>query len=331
MSEFPPQFYTQWAGYRERVEGALSERLKPSASATSAVLYEAMGYACLDGGKRFRAMLVYACGELAGAALAALDTPASAVEMVHAYSLVHDDLPSMDDDRMRRGKATCHIAYDEATAVLAGDALQSRAFEILASYGWNPIAAENRCRMVEELAAAIGMQGMAAGQCLDMQASGHSIDVRRVSKESVSAERIDAEPISAGRVSKKQVALAQLQQIHQLKTGELIRASAVLGCLAGEFDENQLACVSQYAADLGHAFQIADDILDAVADSQTLGKISGADKRQDKATYVALLGLDQARLCARRLSDKAIDTIGGLGDNSAFLQTLAKFVISRSY
>ena len=294
-------FEQRWKHYIRCTERALDLRLKPS-DIEPARLHQAMRYVSLGGGKRFRAMLVYACGEIVKADQAQLDTPASAVEMVHAYSLTHDDLPAMDDDELRRGQPTCHLKFDEATAILAGDALQSRAMELLASPDWNSVSEEQRSRMSAQLSNAIGSEGMAGGQMLDMQAT------------------------------QTQVNFDQLVNIHQLKTGALIRASAKLGVLAANnVDEELLQIVDQYASALGLAFQIADDILDHTGDSETLGKPSGSDHQMNKSTYVSILGLDAARNEAEKLSQLAIETIRGLGDNRAFLEQLAHFVVTRSY
>ncbi len=224
-------FESAWERYRERTERALAARLRAPTEPPER-LHEAIRYACLDGGKRFRAMLVYACGEVAGATPPQLDAPAAAVEMMHAYSLVHDDLPAMDDDDVRRGRRSCHIAYDEATAILVGDALQTRAFEVLASDPALTVPAGRRLEMIATLARATGADGMAGGQALDMQAD-------------------DA------------LTLAQLRRIHRLKTGALIRAAARLGGLAAaQVDEELLARLDSYAASIGLAFQIVDDVLD---------------------------------------------------------------------
>ena len=253
-------------------------------------------------------MLVYACGELAGATPAQLDAPAAAVEMIHAYSLVHDDLPAMDDDDLRRGRPTCHIAYDEATAILAGDALQTLAFEILCTDPALAVSAECRLRMIETLARATGPGGMAGGQALDMAAAG-------------SAEVVQD--------------CAQLRRIHELKTGALIRAAARLGGLAAQANdranEEWLARLDQYAASVGLAFQIVDDILDVAAAGETLGKRGGADRRMQKATYVSVLGVEKARAEAQKLSWNAIETAASLGDNTKFLEQLAQFVVNRSF
>ena len=296
--------------YRQRAQQALQARLinplnRPAQA--SARLHQAMEYACLGGGKRLRAMLVYACGEIAGANPAQLDIPACAVEMAHAYSLVHDDLPLMDDADLRRGRAACHIAFDQATAVLVGDALQSRAFEILASghehdkqkHDLSPL---QRLHMVQELARAIGAVGMAGGQALDMEATGNAI------------------------------AYQDLVQIHRLKTGALIKAAAIMGGLtARRIDPALLEKLAQYASAIGLAFQIADDILDHTADSATLGKSSNSDHKLSKATYVSLLGVDAARAQAHKTAAQAIESIQGLGDNGRFLEQLAQFAVTRSH
>ena len=299
------EFESTWREYSQRSEIALRARLaaqSDSADNSPSRLHQAMEYACLGGGKRFRAVLVYASGKIAGATLENLDSPACAVEMVHAYSLVHDDLPAMDDDDLRRGQATCHIAYDEATAVLVGDALQSRAFEILSSGQSMNVAPVQRMRMVEELARAIGSLGMAGGQSLDMEATGKVIE------------------------------FVELEKIHQRKTGALIRASATIGALAvEEVDENLLDCLDIYASAIGLAFQITDDILDETSSSDKLGKSSGADHRMNKSTYVSLLGLDAAKSHVDKLSRQAIESIQGLGDNRWFLEQLSQFVVTRSF
>jgi farnesyl diphosphate synthase len=294
-------FELAWQGYRERTDQALLSRLVAIDSPPSK-LHEAMRYSTIGAGKRFRAMLVYACGELAGASLEDLDTPAAAVEMVHAYSLVHDDLPAMDDDDLRRGRPTCHKKFDEHTAILVGDALQSRAFELLASSEWNPVGAESRNRMVVALAKAIGSQGMAGGQSIDMQSTGHLIERN------------------------------ELESMHKLKTGALIEGSAILGALTvNNLNVEVVTRLATFARTIGLAFQIADDVLDFTSTSENLGKTAGADDRMKKSTYISILGLEQAREEADRLSKQAIESISGLGDNTAFLKQLANFVVSRKY
>ncbi|NKB61439.1 MAG: geranyl transferase [Gammaproteobacteria bacterium] len=261
-----------------------------------------MKYVCLDGGKRFRAFLVYACGELAGAEMAQLDAPASAVEMMHAYSLTHDDLPCMDDDDLRRGKPTCHIAYDEATAVLVGDALQTQAFSTISEESDALISPSQRIKMIAELARASGARGMVGGQVLDMEATGCRVDFEH------------------------------LRLTHELKTGALIKASSMLGGLAGHrHDEVFMKGLEEYAKNIGLAFQIADDILDVTRNSETLGKPAGSDDRMDKATYVTFFGVDESIRQAEHLSNTAIEIIKGLGDNTEVLEQLAYFVVTRSY
>ena len=287
--------------YRKRAERALAARLIAD-SVVPGRLHQAMAYSCLGGGKRLRAMLVYACGQIAGAAMEQLDTPACAVEMIHAYSLIHDDLPAMDDDDLRRGRPACHIEFGEALAILAGDALQTRAFEILSSGKWNELAPQKRMAMVEQLATGSGSLGMAGGQALDMEATGQS------------------------------VGYSELARIHGLKTGSLIEASSIIGCLAADNASDQLlADMRAYGACIGLAFQILDDILDATSSSRVLGKTSGADQSMNKATYVSILGLEAARTEAVRLAEQAARSIQGPGQNRFFLEQLANFVVTRSY
>ena len=307
-------FETRWRGYAARAEQSLEKLLDASRAGTdsSSLLEQAMAYACLGGGKRIRATLVYASGELLGARDDLLDAPACALEMVHAYSLVHDDLPAMDDDELRRGRPSCHIQFDEATAILAGDALQSRAVEILADHALNPIDAGRRCAMVQSLARAIGARGMAGGQSLDMQ-------LTRPGDDSGAPEPTAEE------------ATGRLGEMHGMKTGALIRCAAHLGGLAArEPDDPALGPLDDYASALGMAFQVADDILDHTADTETLGKPGGADGRMGKTTYVSTLGLDGARAAARDYRDRAIESLAALGDNTGFHRQLAEFVISRT-
>ncbi len=294
-------FAIAWKKYSDRAESALNQRLCP-ATTTPARLHEAMRYACLGGGKRFRAMLVYACGELFGGTLEKLDTPAAAVEMIHAYSLIHDDLPAMDDDELRRGQPSCHIQFDEATAILAGDALQSRAFEIIASKSWNAVSDSNRLQMIEALANASGSVGMAGGQMLDIESTA------------------------------RQISIEQLEQMHKLKTGALITVSSVLGALgSNSISTDSLDRISEFSTKIGLAFQITDDVLDHTSSSTTLGKQAGADQRLQKSTYVSLLGLGESIAVSKKLVSEAIETLAGLGDNTDFLEQLAEFVVTREY
>ncbi|MGK2942637.1 MAG: (2E,6E)-farnesyl diphosphate synthase [Immundisolibacter sp.] len=285
------------AEVRRRSEAAL-ERLLPPVSPPTADLPAAMRYAALGGGKRLRAALVYATGEALGADRGALDAPAAAVELIHAYSLVHDDLPSMDDDDLRRGKPSCHRAFGEATAVLAGDALQSLAFEVLTAD--TTLDAERRLAMLRELAVASGVHGMAGGQALDLAAEG-----RRLS-------------------------LAELEAVHRGKTGALIAASVRLGALAALApDAPQLLALGEYGQALGLCFQIRDDILDVEGNTATLGKTAGADAAHAKATFPALLGLDGAHDRARREYQRAVAALAPLGTAGERLRQLAVFSLSR--
>ncbi|SFD65149.1 farnesyl-diphosphate synthase [Thiohalospira halophila DSM 15071] len=282
----------------ERAEGALSARLPPEADDPTP-LAAAMRYAVTGGGKRVRPFLVYAAGSALGAPLEHLDAPAAAVEFIHAYSLVHDDLPAMDDDDLRRGRPTCHRAFDEATAILAGDALQGLAFSALAEAGALPEV--TRLRMVASLSRAAGAEGMVGGQARDINAVGRETD------------------------------LAGLEAMHRRKTGALIEASARLGGLAAGADDATLGTLERYAAAVGLAFQIQDDILDVVGDTATLGKTGGADAAREKPTYPALLGLEGARERARAMVDDALEALAELGDGAEPLRDLARYVIERDH
>ncbi|MDH3282262.1 MAG: polyprenyl synthetase family protein [Gammaproteobacteria bacterium] len=286
--------------YRERVEAAIDTHL-PEATSSPARLHTAMRYACLNGGKRVRAMLVYATGQSLGAPLEALDVPACAVELVHAYSLVHDDLPAMDDDDLRRGKPSCHVQYDESTAILVGDALQCLAFDILARDS-APIPAGRRLRMIAALARAIGSQGMVGGQAMDIDVVGQTL------------------------------ARPQLERIHSLKTGALIRAAVRLGALAtADGGEDWHAALDGYAHNIGLAFQVIDDVLDEEADTATLGKPSGTDRASGKPTYPLLIGLPAAKDFARGLCDAALTSLEPMGHRAALLRDLARLVIDRTH
>jgi len=285
--------------YRERAERALDARLPPAATAP-ARLHEAMRYATLGGGKRVRACLVYAAGVALGAREEALDAPACAVELIHAYSLVHDDLPCMDDDDLRRGKPTCHKAYDEATALLVGDSLQTLAFELLAHDASLAVSPARRLEMITVLARATGSSGMAGGQAIDLASVG------------------------------KKLVLNELQDMHARKTGALIHAAVRLGALAAEHaDKNLIAALDHYAESVGLAFQIADDVLDVEGETGVLGKRAGADKARGKPTYATLLGPDVARTKAKALLDRALESLGPLGDNGATLAQLARYIVER--
>jgi farnesyl diphosphate synthase len=257
-----------------------------------------MRYATLSGGKRVRAALVYATGEALGAGLDALDAPACAVELIHAYSLVHDDLPCMDNDDLRRGKPTCHRAYDEATALLVGDALQTLAFETLATDEHADPA--RRAQMILALASSSGSRGMAGGQAIDLASVGKPLDY------------------------------AQLEDMHNRKTGALIACSVQLGMLAAAcHEEKTRAALEKYGSAIGLAFQIADDILDVEGATATLGKSAGKDAKAAKPTYVSVLGLEAARQQSRTLLGSALESLGVLGDNGRTLAALAGFIIER--
>lgn len=282
--------------HAQRVEQAL-DKLLPAQDASPARLHTAMRYASLGAGKRVRPFLVYATGCMLGASLDALDAPACAVELMHAYSLVHDDLPAMDDDDLRRGRPTCHRAFDEATAILAGDALQTLAFAALARAPL--LDAEQRLRMIDSLSAASGTQGMAGGQAIDLAAVGHTL------------------------------AIEELETMHRMKTGALIAASVQLGALAARADQDTQHRLQQYAQAIGLAFQVQDDILDVTASTQTLGKSQGKDAANAKPTYVSLLGLDGAREHARQLCAEAHAALDGMR-NTALHLALARFIIERN-
>ncbi|MET3132365.1 farnesyl diphosphate synthase [Oxalobacteraceae bacterium GrIS 1.11] len=261
-------------------------------------LHAAMRYALLGGGKRVRPLLVYASGALFGAGSAALSRAAAALEMIHAYSLVHDDMPCMDDDALRRGKPTVHIAYDEATALLVGDALQSQAFTVLAEGGAVPPA--RQVAMLALLARASGSHGMCGGQAIDLDSVGVSLS------------------------------LAQLEQMHQLKTGALLRAAVVLGALCGrDLSEADLRALDAYARAIGLAFQVVDDVLDATADSATLGKTAGKDAAANKPTYVSILGLEPSRVLAEQLRRDAHAALAPFGDDALRLRELADLIVQR--
>lgn len=288
--------------YQQQVNAALTRFIEPLPFQSSP-LVNAMHYGALLGGKRLRPFLVYATGEMLHADPASLDAPAAAVECIHAYSLIHDDLPAMDDDALRRGQPTCHIKYGEDTAILAGDALQTLAFSILADQAMPGVSAEYRLMMLSELAKASGVDGMCGGQALDLAAEGKSVD------------------------------LDQLEQIHRHKTGALIRSAVRLGALtAGDAGREALPLLDRYAEAIGLAFQVQDDILDVIGDTAVIGKRQGADQHLGKSTYPSLLGLENAQAKARDLYQEALDTLEMLAAhsyNTTALQALASFIIER--
>ena len=273
------------------------DRLLPSATASPQRLHEAMRYAVLGGGKRIRALLAYAAGELTRADPAVVDTAAAAVELLHAYSLIHDDLPCMDDDELRRGKPACHIAFGEATALLAGDALQSLAFQTLGEG-----ALPDPARAVATLASAAGSRGMAGGQEIDLAAGGQSL------------------------------ALAELEHMHALKTSALIRAAVRLGADCGQpVDADGNDALLRYASAIGLAFQVVDDVLDVEGTAQSLGKTAGKDAVQRKSTYVTLLGLTAARERIESLRTEAREAIGAFGSSARRLEELADWIAARTH
>jgi len=264
-------------------------------------LIKAMEHGTLLGGKRARPFLTYVTGQMLGASCGDLDTPAAAVECIHAYSLIHDDLPAMDDDGLRRGQPTCHIAFDESTAILAGDALQTLAFEILAAGTLSEQGDKYRIQMVKELAQASGAAGMCMGQALDLAAEG------------------------------QQVSLQQLETIHKHKTGALIRCAIRLGALAaGDKGAEVLPQLNQYADAVGLAFQVQDDILDVTSDTETLGKPQGSDLELGKSTYPALLGLEGAKEKAQQLYQEALQALDAIPYNTDQLEVFARYVIERN-
>lgn len=281
-----------------RLEQNLSHWLPP-ATTHPASLHEAMRYAVLKGGKRIRPTLVYASGQAVGSHPELLDGPACAVEFLHAYSLVHDDLPAMDDDDLRRGKPSCHKAFGDATAILAGDALQSLAFYVLA-HDKTPHADNTRLRMIETLALAAGSRGMAGGQTIDLGAAGRQLDI------------------------------AELEDMHIHKTGALIRSSVMLGALTRHgLAAETLERLDHYAKCIGLAFQIHDDILDVEGETGTLGKRSGADQSLSKSTYPALIGLQGARQRAEELHEEAMDSLSGLDEKADPLRRISLYIIER--
>jgi len=296
----PPGFAARICACQARIERVLDEILKLPDPGTGR-LRDAMRYSTLGAGKRLRPILVYLTGESFGAPLERLDAPAAAVELIHVYSLVHDDLPAMDDDDLRRGRPTCHRAYDEGTAILVGDALQALAFSVLAHEPMSGTSAETRLEMIRVLARAIGTDGMAGGQAVDLEAVGRALTV-------------DA-----------------IENMHRRKTGALIQASVLLGALAaGVGGERERVALERFGAEIGLAFQIQDDILDVEGDPRLLGKSTGADAALSKPTYPSTAGLAASRARARELRDAAIAALEPLGARAGALAELAHFVVSRA-
>ena len=293
--------FQAWMGaVQARMETALA-RLLPAAQVAPAKLHEAMRYAVLEGGKRVRPLLAFAAGELSEAPRERVEVAAAAVELIHAYSLVHDDLPCMDDDVLRRGKPTVHVEYDEATAMLVGDALQSLAFQLLSE---NKLAGDplRQLEMVRTLAAASGSRGMAGGQQIDLEATG------------------------------KPLTLPELELMHIHKTGAIIRAAVLLGFWCGEkTNETEKKQLDRYAKAVGLAFQVVDDVLDSEANTATLGKTAGKDAKQGKTTYVSVIGLAAARRMADELRQEAQAAIADFGVRAQRLSQLADFIVLRKF
>nr|WP_234004674.1 farnesyl diphosphate synthase [Pseudoalteromonas sp. T1lg24] len=275
--------------------------LTPASHHTDEKLVAACRYSLLNGGKRLRPILVYLTGELFNADNADLDRIACAIECIHSYSLVHDDLPAMDDDELRRGRPTCHIAYDEATAILVGDALQCLAFETITESQFNGTTVNNQLKIVNTLANASGLLGMCGGQALDIAAT-----------DSV-------------------ITLTQLEQVHKLKTGALLKSAIKMGALAGNANELEIAALARYAEAIGLAFQVQDDILDVEGDTHTLGKPQGSDIEANKATYPALLGIEGAKDKARNLVNQAINALSEIDADTGRLKAIAEYIIARDH
>lgn len=289
-----------WQRWRERLEAYL-DRLLPAAKAPPEKLHAAMRYAAIGAGKRYRAALVYATGTSLGASEESLDGAAGAIELIHAFSLVHDDLPAMDDDDLRRGKPTCHKVFGEATAILAGDALQTLAFEAMAAEPVPQIAPARRLQMLNVLARTVGSQGLAGGQAIDLD------------------------------LVSKTATCETLATMHNMKTGALILAAVQLGALTATDDPESLQHLVRYAQPLGLAFQVVDDILDGTSDTATLGKTAGADRALDKPTFFSVLGEDAARQYAEEQGRQAIAALETVTFDTSLLEALAQFTLRRSH
>jgi farnesyl diphosphate synthase len=289
--------FEQWATtHQQRVEQVLAQTL-PDADTLPERLHSAMRYAVLGGGKRVRALLSYASAELAGTTATAADSASAAVELIHAFSLVHDDMPCMDDDDLRRGKPSCHKQYDDATALLVGDALQSLAFECIAA-----TQAPQAIKQVQLLAEATGSRGMCGGQSIDLQSTG------------------------------KLLSRHDLETMHQYKTGALIRASVLLGAYsANRTNQTITTLLDEYSQNMGLAFQVVDDILDATADTQTLGKTAGKDALQEKSTYVSLLGIAEAKALVNTLKKDTLQLLADFGSEAEPLRGITRFICERQF
>ena len=294
-------FNSRLKHYQQRVDNAL-ELCLPDTRTQKHNLVEAMRYSVIGGGgKRIRPAMVYAAGEALGVDQDILDIPACAVEMIHTYSLIHDDLPAMDDDDLRRGQPTCHKAFDEATAILAGDALQAQAFEILTASNL-PVNDRYRLEMIALLAIASGSDGMAGGQAIDLAAVGSKLS------------------------------LQELEAMHRLKTGALIRASILLGAMCSAVvTEDELTMLARYADCIGLSFQIQDDILDVVGDTEILGKPRGSDEKMQKPTYPSILGLDASKKLALEQHEQALLHLETLNERADTLRQLSAYIVEREF
>jgi farnesyl diphosphate synthase len=297
----PHIFQPRLDAYQKRVNAALDKYL-PRDDPPEHNLAEAIRYSVIGGGKRIRPAMVYAAGEAMGVSTDLLDIPACAVEMIHAYSLIHDDLPAMDDDDLRRGRPTCHKAFDEATAILAGDALQALAYEILAKDDHKELTPEHRIAMLSLLTEASGAHGMAGGQAVDLASVG------------------------------KQLTLEQLEHMHQLKTGALIRASILLGGMCKrDISDQEIQILSDYARCIGLSFQIQDDILDVISDTETLGKPQGSDEKQEKPTFPAIIGLETSKKRALEQHQLALKILEPLDEKADSLRQLSAYIVERQF
>ena len=296
-----PNKLTKLADFQTRINTLLAQKLD-SLAVNDDKLLEAMRYGLLIGGKRMRPYLVYITGEVLGANINDLDGVACALECIHAYSLLHDDLPAMDDDDLRRGQPTCHKAFDEATAILAGDSLQTLAFDFLANHNFSAHVGSKRIKLVQQLVSAAGYQGMCGGQALDLSATGKSISLK------------------------------QLQELHSLKTGALLNASVAMAaeCAENVSDECK-ECLLSYANLIGLAYQVRDDVIDITSTEEELGKPKGSDVEANKSTYPALLGLEQAQQKADDLYQESLQALARLPYNTQHLADFATFIVRRTH
>jgi geranylgeranyl pyrophosphate synthase len=294
-------FAKQLETWRLRMERALERRL-PAASETPSRLHEAMRYSVLGGGKRIRPALCFATAHTVGLSEDQVEAVACAIELIHVYSLVHDDLPAMDDDDLRRGRPTCHKAYDEATAILVGDALQPLAFQLLARDSSLPHSAAVRLRLIDMLSEASGTFGMAGGQAIDLEVQGRKLDV------------------------------AAVEDMHARKTGAIISASVLMaGACAPDLPQARYEALARFAAAIGLAFQIQDDLLDVLGDVSTLGKATGADREHAKPTHPSVIGIEASQERVHLLHNQALDALAPFGERAAPLSSLAHWLLSRSY